>query len=333
MFKPMRKHQNQWRNGVFKISVSHCQHFFLFSFVLEIGNRFLGREKQTKITNKMSADDLYKKAEGKITKMFFKDFEAGYEYFTQAAAQYKLDKNYDKAGDAYMRAGDCATKLKNTAEACQSYTDSATAYKKCDVKKAGVMLQIAIQINIDNNRLASAARLEKDFAEALEGDGQNEEAIVHYKKAQQYFDAEDQATSVQSCQTKIAKLYGELDKFEECIALYEQLGAKSVNGPLKHQAKEFFMRAMICRMALITGDNRSEKCAECAEALENYETIDIYLRNTRESEFLHMSLEAVEAEDVDAFETAISLLAELRMLDDWKTHVLLITKNNMEGLR
>lgn len=280
----------------------------------------------------MSADEMFSKAEGKVNKMFFKDFEGAQEYYLKAAAQYKLDKNYDRAGEAFMRAGDCATKLKNTGEACQAYTDSANAYKKCDVKKAGVMLQIAIQINIENNRLGSAARLEKDFAEALENDNQLQEAVEHYKKAMQYFDAEDQTVSSNSCLTKIANIKGQLDQFEECIELYEQLGNKAVGGPLKHQAKEFFMRAMICRMALIHGDNRIDKCAECAEALESYETIDIYLRNTRESEFLHMALEAIEAEDVERFETAISLLAELRMLDDWKTHVLLIVKKSIDSI-
>jgi alpha-soluble NSF attachment protein len=293
----------------------------------------LQKGKKTTTKKKMSADDFFKKAEGKMNKLFFKDFEGAYENFLKAGAQYRLDKNYDRAGEAYMQAGDCATKLGNPGDACQSYTDSANCYKKSDIKKAGVMLQMAIQINIENNRLSAAARLEKDFAEALESDGQLDDAIQHYKKAIQYFDAEDQQTSVTGCLTKIAKITGELDRFEECIELYEKLGNKCVGGALKHQAKEHFMRALICRLALVTGDNRSEKCAECAEALENYELIDIYLRNTRESEFLHMALEAVEDEDIEKFELGISLLNELRMLDDWKTHVLLIIKKNMEGIR
>lgn len=278
------------------------------------------------------ADALYKKAEGKCNKMFFKDFEAGFELFNQAAARYKLDKNYDKAGDAYMQAGDCATKLKSTGEACQAYQDAANAYKKVDTKKAGVMLSIAIQINIENNKLLGAARLHQDFAEALETEGSLDDALEHYKKAMQYFDAEDQKVSVNKCLTKIANINGQLDRFEECITLYEQLGNNAVGGPLKHQAKEFFMRALICRLALVNNDTRSEQSSECHEALETYETIDMYLRNTREDEFLHMAVEAVEGQDVEAFEMAISLLAELRMLDDWKTHVLLIVKKKMEDI-
>mmetsp|Transcript_27169 Transcript_27169/g.31337 ORF Transcript_27169/g.31337 Transcript_27169/m.31337 type:complete len:282 (-) Transcript_27169:56-901(-) len=280
----------------------------------------------------MSADEFFAKAEGKCNKMFFKDFDGGYEYYLKAAAQYKLDKNYERAGESFMRAGDCATKLKNSAEACQAYTDAATAYKKTDLKKASVMLQIAIQINLESNRLQSAARLEKDFADALEGDNQLEEAVEHYRKALQYFEAEDQAVSANTCLVKIANIKGQMDKFEECIELYEELGNKAVNGPLKHQAKEFFTRAMLCRMALVENDNRTEKSAECAEALDTYETIDMYLRNTREAEFLHMCVEAVESQDVEKMELAVSLLAELRMLDDWKTHVLLIVKKNMEGI-
>ncbi|CUG93428.1 soluble N-ethylmaleimide sensitive factor attachment, putative [Bodo saltans] len=278
------------------------------------------------------ADALFTKAEGKCNKLFFKDYEAAFELYNQAAARYKLDKNYDRAGEAYMRAGDCATKLKSSGEASQCYTDSANAYKKCDVKKAGVMITIAIQNYIENNKLGAAARLHKDFAEALEGENQLDEALTHYKQAMQYFDAEDQNVSVNTCLTKIANINGQLDRFEECIKLYEQLGNRAVGGPLKHQAKEFFLRAIICRLALVKNDTRSEQCAEANEALETYETIDNYLRNTREDEFLHMIIEAVEGEDVDAFEHAVSLLAELRMLDDWKTHVLLVAKKNLENI-
>ncbi len=280
-----------------------------------------------------SAEDLFKKAEGKLNKILFKDFEGAYENFLKAGAQYKLDKNYDKAGESYMRAGDVSVKLKNPHDAAESYSNAANCYKKTNMKQAGIMLQAAIEVNIENNRLGAAARLEKDFAEALEADENKEEAINHYRKAIQYFEAEDQTQSATGCFVKIGKIYGELDKFEEAIEIYEMLGNKCVDSPLKFQAKEHFLRATLCRLALISNDNREEAGEMAQDMVTQYETIDIYLKNTRESEFLHLVTESVCEGDIDKFDLAYSLLQELRMLDDWKKHVLRVIQEKFEDTK
>ena len=276
------------------------------------------------------ADEFFKKAEGKLNKILFKDFDGAYENFLKAAAQYKLDKNYDRAGESYMRAGDVAVKLKNPGDAAQSYSDAATCYKKTNMSQAAVMIEAAIQINIENNRLGGAARLEKDFAEALESDDKKDEAIRHYRKAIQYFEAEDQPQAANGCLVKIGKILGELDRFEEAIEIYEQLGNKCIDSPLKFQAKEHFLRATLCRLAMISNDNRGEAGEEVQDMVTHYEAIDIYLKNTREAEFLHLVSEAVAEGDVDKFDLALSLLQELRMLDDWKTHVLQVIQQKFD---
>ncbi|RNF12812.1 putative soluble N-ethylmaleimide sensitive factor (NSF) attachment protein [Trypanosoma conorhini] len=281
----------------------------------------------------MSAESLYREAEGKINRFFFKDPERAMELFEAAAARFKTEKDYNRAGEAYMRAGDCAVKCKDKLSAARSYANAVSAYKKTDLKLAVQMLDVAITLQIDNNTLSGAARLEKEFAEALCEAGQTMEAIPHYEKAIQYFGAEDMNSQVKACTVAMAKIYGESDMFDKALSLYERLGNISVDGPLRHEAKEFFMRAMLCRFAAVTDDNRLEKSAEASEALDTYMVRDKYLKNTREAEFLQMCAEAVEGADMEKFETAVSLLDELRMLDEWKTHVLLAIKKNMESIR
>lgn len=279
------------------------------------------------------ADELFKKAESAIAGGFLglsKDYDKGYERFIAAGAQYKLDKAYLKAGEAYMRAGDCAIKLKNQYEASQAYVDSANAYKKVDMGQAKTMLKLAIDMNIENNRLAAAAKLEKEFAEALEKDGSLSEAIEHYRKAAQYFHAEDQPQAAVGCRAKVAALLGELDKFMEAAELYEEIGEFYTSGPMKHQSREPYVRALICRAALINNENRGELSAECAETWTAYTQRDPNLRYTREAEFIAKVLEAAEENDVEKFEDAVHMLDELRLLDDWKTHVLLVMKKNFE---
>ena len=278
-------------------------------------------------------DEFYKKAESKITKWFGKDWEEGQELFMKAGAAYKVEKKWDRAGDAFMRAGDCATKAKDSAQACQAYTESAHAWKKIDLNKARGAIQVAITLNIENNRLGSAAKLEKEFAEALDQDGQADAAIQHFQKAHDYYFAEDQPAAAMACKVQIARIHGELDHFDICVQLYEEIGSKYASGPLKYQAKEFFVRALLCRCASVTEENRTEKSAEVEEAFGNYLITDVNLKHTREQEFCEMIIQAVEEGDMERFDEAINFLNELKMLDDWKTHVLLCIKKNFEDIK
>lgn len=279
-----------------------------------------------------SADQLFDDADKKTKKMMFKDYEGAQDLFAKAGAKYKLDKNYARAGEAYMRAGDCAVKLKDNFTAGSLYADAANSYKKVDMKTAGTMLDLAVKVQIENNKLGAAARLVKEFADALDEQGSGMEAIPYYEKAMQYFNAEDQKQQAQNCMIAMGKIYGENDDFDKALMYYERIALNMVNGPLKFQAQDYFVRCMLCRFATVTNDNRFEKSEECREALERYLSTDIYLKNTRESEFLQLMQDAVSHNDTDKFEQGVSLLQDLRKLDDWKTHTLLVVKHNMESL-
>ena len=278
-------------------------------------------------------EEYFKKADGKCNKLLFKDFEGAQEYFLKAGAAFKIEQNWRRAGDAFMRAGDCAIKQKSPAEACTAYTDSANCYKKVDLKLAGAAIDTAIQLNIENNRLSSAAKLKKDWAETLIADGHPEDAIPHFEKARDWYFAEEQPQSATSCIARLAQIHGELNHWPQALALYEELGKKYVGGPMKHQAKEFFLRALLCRLAVVSDDNRSEVCTEAEEAFEGYLVTDINFKNTREQEFCEKLLGSVTDNNVEDFDESVDMLNELRMLDDWKTHALFVIKKSFECLR
>lgn len=279
-----------------------------------------------------SADAMFSEAEKKTKKFFFNDYEGAQELFAKAGARYKLDKNYLRAGDAYMKAADCAIKNKDSFAAGSMYTEAANAYKKVDMKKASEMLDLAVTIQIDNNRLGAAARLVKEYAEALDEQGSSTEAIPYYEKAMNYFNAEDQKAQSQNCMAAMARIYGETDQFDKSLMYYERIAYNMVGGPLKFQAQNYFLNAMLCRLAMVGSDNRIEKSEECSESLNQYFQTDMYLKGTREAEFLELLLEAVTDCDIDKFERSVSLLQDIKKLDSWKTHVLLVVKHNMESL-
>jgi alpha-soluble NSF attachment protein len=274
-----------------------------------------------------------KKAEGKISAFFFKDLDAGYELFIKAAGMFKADKRWKEAGNAFMRAGDVATQQKNPGDACMSYTECAKCWKKCDLKGAEMAMNQAIQLNIEANRLIQAARLLKEWGEALEEDSQSDNALNAYKRAAQYFNAEDQNQMASGCQVKIASILTTLNRFDEASKAYEALGFKYLDGPLKHQAKEQFFRAFICGLAAIQPDNQMEACAAARDQLDTYMGADPYFRNTRESEACELLLTAVEESDEASFDEAVGNLNELRMLDDTKSHILLRIKHSLSDTR
>lgn len=280
-----------------------------------------------------SGDEYFKKAEGKVGKFFFNDYDGAYDLYIKAAGFYKADKKWDRAGEAFMRAGDLAMKLKNQGDAASSYAECAKCLKKIDAKKATAAMDQAIKLNIENNRLASAARLLKDFAEALEQDGHFDDALVQYKRAHDYFGAEDQAQSANSCLLRMAGIYGQLDRFEDAFKMHEKLGTTYAGGTLKFQAKEQFFRAFLCRLAMMTGDNKIEMGSEARDALDFYIATDPYFRNTRESEACESLLVAVDEADEAKFEDVVQSLDELKMLDEWKSHVLLKVKKSLTDVR
>lgn len=113
---------------------------------------------------------------------------------------------------------------------------------------------------------------------------------------------------------------------------FERIAFNMLNGPLKFQAQEYFLRAMLCRYAMVHNDNRFEKSEQTQEALDHYLESDMYMKNTREAEFLQLVHDAVAQGDLQKFEEAVSLLHSLRKLDELKTKLLMVTKNNMESL-
>lgn len=274
----------------------------------------------------------YKEAEGKLRGWFGKDYEGAMALFTTAGAQYKMGKDYTRAGEAYKRAGDCAVKMKDTFAACSLYTDAANAYKKVNMEKASQVASVAVELFVDTNRLESAAKLMKDLADSLKEDGRGRDAVPFYEKAIQYYKAADRKAQVTAIQLALGEVLGMGDDFAGALEKYERVAKEMVGGPLQFQAQNTFLRAMLCRLAMVHNDNRLEKSLECQEALERYLTMDIYLKGTREADFLQLMVESVTDCDIEKFECGVSLLQDINKLNEWSTHVLLVVKHNMESL-
>ena len=277
------------------------------------------------------AEDLMKKGEGKIGRIFFNDPEGAYECFNKAGAAFKADANFNRAGDAYMRAGDLAVKLENTADACNAYTECAKMYSRSNMDKAQTAIKMAVQINIDNSRLGNAARLLMNWGEQNESAGNTEAAIAAYKRACELFYAEDQKSSMNQCKLKIANLLAMSKMWAEAAKMYEDIGMMYAEGPTKTMAKNPFFNSFICRVAAVPPENRMEGSAELGDVLERIENYDPYYKNTREHDVSQMLVEGMQDENEEKIDEAIRMMDSFRMLDDLKTRALNCVKDSFEN--
>jgi len=276
-----------------------------------------------------TGDELFRKAEGKINRFLFNDYEGAQELFCNAGAMFKASREWNRAGDSYMRAGDLSMKLKDPAGACSAYTECANAFKKVDMSRAVVAIEQAVTLNIQNNRLGAAARLLKDWAETLVTEGRLADAIAPLQKAQRYFEAEDQASSINQCIALRGKIFAELKKWNEATTEFESLARSYLSGPLKHQAREQFFIALMCRAALVTRDNSTETMASCRESLDLYCGLDIYLPRSRELEVMEQLLDAVEQSDEAIFGEVLAKMQDLRMMNDIKSGIIARISENI----
>ena len=279
------------------------------------------------------AEQLYKKANLKINQWFFNDYEQAYELFTQAAATFKSTEHFARAGEAYSRAGDCAIKNNDSNDARRAYSDSANAYSKVSMAHARTAFNMAIELSIENNQLASAARLERDFASALENSGLDEEAAMHYEKAARYYFVENQQTTSLQCKISAAKSYSLIGEFDKASSIFEEVGKKYSAGPLKFNAKDMFFKAILCKSATISEVNRLEMSSILNDTLISYYSLCHNFENSREAEILETLIVALEDNNIESFEKSLKMLHDYQLLDDWKINILHIIKESFEDLK
>ncbi len=98
--------------------------------------------------------------------------------------------------------------MKSESDVATNYIEASRCYIKAgDPKTATVILETeALPRMVDAGRLSQAAKLHQEVAETLEEEEQREEAMLHYQKAADLFNAENAASTASKCLVKIAFL-------------------------------------------------------------------------------------------------------------------------------
>src|ERR1700712_665304 len=143
---------------------------------------------------------------------------------------YKMNKNWQQAGDTYVQAATISEKnIKDDNDALNHYTSAAKAYKNCNNKYAMKYYQLATNMLMENNRFSSAAKLWKEVAELYEKDMQHQYALQAYEKAATCYEAEDSKANASAMKIKVAQIAAESEDYEKAIEIYEAVSRQALD--------------------------------------------------------------------------------------------------------
>ncbi|XP_053473984.1 N-ethylmaleimide-sensitive factor attachment protein, alpha a [Ictalurus furcatus] len=250
--------------------------------------------------------------------------EEACDMYTRAANMFKMAKNWNAAGDAFCRAAKVHLKTQSKHNAAVSFIDAGNAYKKADPQEAIKCLSRAIDIYTDMGRFTIAAKHHISVAEIYESDLLDiDKAVVHYEQAGDYYKGEESTSSANKCLLKVATYAAQLEQYQKAIQIYEQIGTYCMdNTLLKYGAKDHFFRAALCHFCV---DMLNAKLA-----VQRYEEMFPAFSDARECKLLKKLLDAHEAQDVDAYTSAVKEFDSITRLDQWYTAILLRIKKTIQ---
>jgi len=258
-------------------------------------------------------------------------FQDAQDLYVQAGNAFKLQKDFQAASEQFLQAAFCAQKQENTSEEATFYQNAGDCLKKINLSDAIVQYEKSVKIWSAAGRFNSSAKLLKTMAEERESEGVHDETardqvIDLYMRAADLFEMEDFGKTMYSqCMFKVADHTAHKGDYQKSIEIFETEARKALsNNLLQYGAKEHFLKAGILTMCL--GDSVTSKLA-----LEKYGSADPRFDSSREGQLFAKLVEAVEDNDVEAFEQHLFEYDNISKLDSWKTTFLLKVKGTLTG--
>jgi len=279
------------------------------------------------------AKELVDKAEATMKKWVYisgDKWEDSLAMFEKAANLYKMSKQWEEAGQCFIKSVTCHYKLGSKYEAATAYQNAANCFRKDNKTEAINAMQSAISIFTEIGRFSTAAKLEKELAELCEEEENFEAAIQHYQTAADYFEGENQKSSANQCIVKIAHLNATIGNYDDAIEQFEKAANNSVEDRLlKWGAKEFLFKAAVSRLARMT--DAEDQISEVQSKIEDYKDLDVHFGTSYECKLLDGIVQAFEKKSVTDFKKALREYDNVQKLDAWKTPMFLKVLSVLEG--
>jgi tetratricopeptide (TPR) repeat protein len=281
--------------------------------------------------------DKFVKAEKHKTGCFgglFVDYDKVYDNYIAAANTFKLEKNWQMCGEAYMYAGDISIKLKNHFYAIDAYSESAYAYIKLNnFTVAKSLFDTIIKLSIENNRLDYLGNSIKKFADILYDNKMFDDSLLYYEEAIKYLEIEDKKHQIMDCLQKEISIYENKKDYQKIIKILDKIIAEYNDNAYKIKMIEFYCKSIIYRISLITHDQKIEKCQECDDYLEKYSDQSNLFLGSKEYNICNKLLEAIEDDNVELMDIIIPNIKSSKYMSNISDEVLLQIRGNMEDVR
>jgi len=277
--------------------------------------------------------DLMKQAEGKLQGGFLSKlfggprFDEAQDLYVQAANQFKLQKDWDRAAEAFSQSAYCAQKSGSQNDESNFYSEAGNVLKKISTPRAVEQYEKAIVLQGNAGKFQQAGKLLMQIAELYEAESpQTGQVKDYYKRAAEMFELDEHGKSnLAKCNLKVAEFVANDGELQEAIRIFESEGEKALgNNLLQFGAKDRFLCAGILHLA--EGDSVSVNLA-----LDKYRSLDPRFASSREGEFLGNLAAAFEQTDVEMFTDKLFEYDSVTKLDAWKTNFLVKAKDHMTG--
>jgi len=257
------------------------------------------------------------------------------EMYGKAAAQYKIIKEYGKAGMCYSKSAQCNMAAQNDIEAKASWREAGKCYRHVDFEKAIDAYKNAIQLQLDADRFSQAARLQEEIGDMMAEDDHLDEAIAAYELSADYYEAENDIGNKNKRLLKVAHMCGKAKKWAKAIKIFESTAKASAdNNLLRWKVKEYIFKAMLLNLCLFAEDDMSGKkkvswpSAGMAVNERYCDISDIYA-GSRECKLVVEIVECLPTE-VQQFKDAIAAYDRICKLEAWCFELVYAIEKYME---
>jgi alpha-soluble NSF attachment protein len=265
-------------------------------------------------SNDQRAQEYLTKAAKLMKKSFFTsaDPQGASDLYEKAANLYKLDKQWEKAGDALEKVAECQDALDMGFSAGRQYQAAALAYKNGASPKAPEAWKKAIGRYVEGGKFSQAGKAMKELAEQQEAAGEHTEAFSSISSAIDYLESAHEPVAASQMKSKAAELAVECGEHATASELFESVAS---NATISSTAVEPYFRASLCH--LVAGDSvATSKC------LQRFAGQNADFARSAEFVFVDEVIGAMDASDRTAFEEAIKKFdSKGRRLDPWKKRI------------
>ncbi|KAI5966813.1 SEC17 [Candida pseudojiufengensis] len=246
------------------------------------------------------------------------------DLYIQAANSYRLKKDFNQAGNSFLKAAEIQQSLNNHNDAANHLVEAYKCFKSNSPKDAIDALTKAIHIFLtQNGQFRRAANFTMDLADLYESVDDVPNAIKSYEQAGDYFQTDNAEALSNKAFLKCADLSASSGNYKKAVELYDQIIKNSLNNSLtKWSLKDYIFKNLLCILCL-------EDIVEVEKRIEKYNDEDPNWSSSREYKLIEGILESIKNGDVEDFSDKVFEFDKFSKLDKLKTQLLLKIKTSV----